>query len=111
MASPAVAQVHHPILAPAQLSAELRLSCQIKKKKKTLDGVRLGSGSAATMREFSGDSLTVQQHIPEGAALQRQACQPRGVVLPHTQPQVLGAFQPARVPFLQLQMSTRLHTS
>lgn len=51
------------------------------------------------------EPLTVQQHISEGAALQRQARQPRGVLLPHTQPQVLGAFQPARVSLLQLQTS------
>lgn len=36
MASPAVAQVHHPVLAPAQLPAELRLSCQRRKKKKKI---------------------------------------------------------------------------
>lgn len=63
------------------------------------------------MGGFSRESLTMQQHIPEGAALQRQACQPRGVVLPHTQPQVLGALQSARVPFLQLETSTQLHMS
>lgn len=58
------------------------------------------------------DSLTVQQHIPQGAALQGQARQPGGVVLPHTQPQVLGALQPARVSLLQLQTAnTQLHRS
>lgn len=55
--------------------------------------------------------LTMQQHIPEGAALQRQTCQPRGVVLPHTQPQVLSALQPPRVPFFQLQTQTQLMLS
>lgn len=65
-------------------------------------GVRGPAGSPP--RRVSGrDSLTVQQHIPQGAALQGQARQPRGVVLPHTQPQVLGALQPARVSLLQLQ--------
>lgn len=34
MASPVVAQVHDPVLASAQLSAELGLSWQEKKKKK-----------------------------------------------------------------------------
>lgn len=53
----------------------------------------------------------MQQHIPQGAALQRQTCQPRGVVLPHTQPQVLSALQPPRVPFFQLQTQTQLMLS
>lgn len=61
-----------------------------------------------TLGGFRPEWLTVQQHIPEGAALQGQARQPRGVVLPHTQPQVLGALQPARVPLLQLEESTQL---
>lgn len=60
------------------------------------------------MGGFSCESLTVQQNIPEGAALQRQARQPRGVFLPHTQPQVLSALQPARVPFLQLEIIRHL---
>lgn len=61
------------------------------------------TGWVPTAGGLRRESLTVQQHIPEGAALQGQARQPRGVVLPHTQPQVLGALQPARVPFLQLE--------
>lgn len=55
--------------------------------------------------------LTMQQRIPEGAALQGQAGQPRGVVLPHTQPQVLSALQSPRVPFLQLRTPTHDITS
>lgn len=138
MASPAVAQVHHPVLAPAQLSAQLRLACQEKQTNKQTKNVLVGFGNglrgrsvrfgfptsqkrshvlgvrgrAGSPRRVSGrDSLTVQQHIPQGAALQGQARQPGGVVLPHTQPQVLGALQPARVSLLQLQTATRLHRS
>lgn len=44
----------------------------------------------------------MQQDVPQRAALQGKASQPRGVVLPHAQPQVLRALQAARVPLLQL---------
>lgn len=53
--------------------------------------------------------LTVQQHILQGSALQGEPGQPRSVVLPHLQPQVLRPLQPARVAVLQLQGTPHTH--
>lgn len=73
VASPAVAQVHHPVLAPAQLSAQLRLSCQEKQtktnKKKVLVGVW---GTASVVGGASGLGFLTSQkrsHVPDQPVL------------------------------------------
>ena len=46
--------------------------------------------------------VTVQENVSKRAAFQRQACQPRGVVFAHAQPEVLRPLQATHVALLQL---------